>query len=213
VIGNVWQWTESPINGLSGFEVHPYYDDFSTPTFDERHNLIKESSWISTGNEATRDSRYAFRRHFFQHAGFRYIETEKPVAHHSNPYESDTVVAQYKRVSLWKRLLRRGEFPSGVLAWQSQLMNGRNTEQALDLGCAVGRAALNWRASSPMLPALIFPRVLSRQPSSLRRGAPFATYCRRRRIVSYHERLLSDFGLDSIKHKVDFSRQTPVNLK
>jgi hypothetical protein len=31
-------------------------------------------SWISTGNEAIKHSRYAFRRHFFQHAGFRYIE-------------------------------------------------------------------------------------------------------------------------------------------
>lgn len=33
VIGNVWQWTETPIDGLPGFEVHPLYDDFSTPTF------------------------------------------------------------------------------------------------------------------------------------------------------------------------------------
>ena len=52
VIGNVWQWTETPITGFKGFEVHPYYDDFSTPTFDAKHNLIKGGSWISTGNEA-----------------------------------------------------------------------------------------------------------------------------------------------------------------
>lgn len=31
VIGNVWQWTETPITGFKGFEIHPYYDDFSTP--------------------------------------------------------------------------------------------------------------------------------------------------------------------------------------
>ncbi|MEK6247993.1 MAG: 5-histidylcysteine sulfoxide synthase, partial [Planctomycetales bacterium] len=73
LIGNVWQWTETPISGFTGFEVHPWYDDFSTPTFDTQHNLIKGGSWISTGNEATRDARYAFRRHFFQHAGFRYV--------------------------------------------------------------------------------------------------------------------------------------------
>ena len=65
VIGNVWQWTETPIYPFHGFRVHPWYDDFSTPTFDTRHNLIKGGSWISTGNEATRDARYAFRRHFF----------------------------------------------------------------------------------------------------------------------------------------------------
>jgi hypothetical protein len=49
------------------------YDDFSTPTFDGKHTLIKGGSWISTGNEALKSSRYAFRRHFFQHAGFRYL--------------------------------------------------------------------------------------------------------------------------------------------
>ena len=75
VIGNVWQWTSTPIDGFEGFEVHPVYDDFSTPTFDGRHNLIKGGSWISTGNEVCRESRYAFRRHFYQHAGFRYVES------------------------------------------------------------------------------------------------------------------------------------------
>jgi formylglycine-generating enzyme required for sulfatase activity len=52
VIGNVWQWTRTPIMPFKGFEVHPLYDDFSVPTFDGRHNLIKGGSWIATGNEA-----------------------------------------------------------------------------------------------------------------------------------------------------------------
>ena len=84
VIGNVWQWTETPIYPFHGFEIHPWYDDFSTPTFDTRHNLIKGGSWISTGNEATRAARYAFRRHFFQHAGFRYVESSAPVIIHED---------------------------------------------------------------------------------------------------------------------------------
>ncbi len=53
------------------------YEDFTTPTFDERHDLIKGGSFISTGNEALYHSRYAFRRHFHQFAGFRYIKTDK----------------------------------------------------------------------------------------------------------------------------------------
>ena len=36
VIGNVWQWTETAVDSLPGFRIHPYYDDFSTPTFDSR---------------------------------------------------------------------------------------------------------------------------------------------------------------------------------
>ncbi len=74
VIGNVWQWSSTTIDGFKGFEIHPLYDDFSVPTFDRRHNLIKGGSFISTGNEALLSARYAFRRHFFQHAGFRYVE-------------------------------------------------------------------------------------------------------------------------------------------
>ena len=77
IVGNVWQWTESTIDGLEGFSAHPLYDDFSTPTFDGQHNLIKGGSWISGGNEAMKSARYAFRRHFFQHAGFRYVASDK----------------------------------------------------------------------------------------------------------------------------------------
>ena len=83
VIGNVWQWTQTQMDGFDGFFSHPWYSDFSDPTFDGKHNLIKGGSWASTGNEILRSSRYAFRRHFIQHAGFRYAvgdgenETEK----------------------------------------------------------------------------------------------------------------------------------------
>lgn len=33
--------------------------------------IFQGGSWISTGDEASRFARYAFRRHFIQHAGFR----------------------------------------------------------------------------------------------------------------------------------------------
>ncbi len=76
VVGNVWQWTQTQMEGFEGFETHPWYDDFSEPTFDGKHNLIKGGSWASTGNEIMRSARYAFRRHFIQHAGFRYVVGE-----------------------------------------------------------------------------------------------------------------------------------------
>lgn len=60
---------------FTGFEVHPVYDDFTMPTFDDKHNLMKGGSWASTGNLAIPHSRYAFRRHFFQNAGFRVVQS------------------------------------------------------------------------------------------------------------------------------------------
>ncbi len=76
VVGNVWQWTQTQMAPFAGFKTHPWYDDFTEPTFDGKHNIIKGGSWASTGNEIVRTSRYAFRRHFIQHAGFRYVVGE-----------------------------------------------------------------------------------------------------------------------------------------
>lgn len=137
--GNVWQWTSTPIDGYDGFRVHPLYDDFSTPTFDGRHNLIKGGSWVSSGNLAIRHSRYAFRRHFFQHAGFRYLASHYQEPRQLNPYETDLGVAQ----SLDSHY---GDNPFEVpnvyaalaaLAVRHQPKGGK----ALDMGCGVGRAS------------------------------------------------------------------------
>lgn len=147
VVGNVWQWTETPIDALPGFEVHPAYDDFSTPTFDGKHNLIKGGSWISTGNEANRHSRYAFRRHFFQHAGFRYVVAgENPYAAritHSteNLYETDLQLAQYCEFHYGPPALGATNFPKTCAELCLATMQGRAMTRALDLGCATGRSA------------------------------------------------------------------------
>ncbi|MCH2055989.1 MAG: 5-histidylcysteine sulfoxide synthase [Thalassotalea sp.] len=150
VIGNVWQWTESPIDAFSGFEVHPLYDDFSTPTFDGKHNLIKGGSWISTGNEAIKSSRYAFRRHFFQHAGFRYVEGDGetlpliPV----NRFETNVDVCRqldshYGGHSAVGRGLKIDNYQQSLANlcrdWVSKYQT--KTDKLMDLGCSVGRTS------------------------------------------------------------------------
>ena len=143
VIGNVWQWTESPIDGFDGFAVHPLYDDFSTPTFDGQHNLIKGGSWISTGNEATRDSRYAFRRHFFQHAGFRYVESNKediPITE-VNPYESQVDISRMLHHQYGADSGNKEHDIQQVLSHCKTLLGSAacNNTKALDIGCGTGR--------------------------------------------------------------------------
>ena len=59
VVGNVWQWSLTPIYPFDDFETHPIYDDFTTPTFDDRHALIKGGSFISFGNETLKEARYS----------------------------------------------------------------------------------------------------------------------------------------------------------
>ena len=58
---------------LPEFEIHFLYDDFSTPCFDGWHTGIMGGSWISCGQLASNFARYHFRRHFFQHLGFRCV--------------------------------------------------------------------------------------------------------------------------------------------
>ena len=79
VFGNAWEWTSDYFCALPDFEVHPYYEDFSTPCFDGLHHVIQGGSFISTGNECSVFSRFHFRPHFAQHASFRLTEqtTEK----------------------------------------------------------------------------------------------------------------------------------------
>ncbi|HEY1079894.1 MAG TPA: 5-histidylcysteine sulfoxide synthase, partial [Bdellovibrio sp.] len=75
LFGNVWQWAEDQFNPLDDFKVHPLYDDFSTPCFDGKHQMILGGSFISCGHEASKWARFHFRPHFFQHAGFRLAAT------------------------------------------------------------------------------------------------------------------------------------------
>lgn len=75
LFGNVWQWAEDQFNPLDNFKVHPLYDDFSTPCFDGKHQMILGGSFMSCGHEASVNARFHFRPHFFQHAGFRMSST------------------------------------------------------------------------------------------------------------------------------------------
>jgi len=141
VLGNVWQWTESPITGYPGFKVHPLYDDFSTPTFDGKHNIIKGGSWISTGNEATLHARYAFRRHFYQHAGFRYIESDQTPNIRVDSYVTDEDVAMSCEANYGEDYLHFKKLPLQLTDVLKDNIEGPSSKRLLDLNCDTGRLA------------------------------------------------------------------------
>ena len=141
VIGNVWQWSQTPIYPFDGFKVHPIYDDFTTPTFDTKHNLIKGGSWISTGNESLLSARFAFRRHFFQHAGFRYVEATSKSKAKENSYESDIQVSQYAEFGWGNSYFGVENYPATCAKVALSYMSDKPTRRALDIGCAIGRSS------------------------------------------------------------------------
>ncbi len=155
VVGNVWQWSSTPIDAFDGFKVHPIYDDFSVPTFDGKHNLIKGGSWASKGNEILKSARYAFRKHFYQHAGFRYIHTTENINEEVEYYESDEIVAQYCEFHYGQEYLGVKNFPKTIAKIAKKYSND-NTKKVLDLGCSVGRCSFELKKYFPSVTGIDF---------------------------------------------------------
>ena len=160
VFGNVWQWLEDHFNPLPGAKAHPYYDDFSTPCYDGQHQMILGGSWVSTGDEASIWSRFHFRPHFFQHAGFRLVRSESDggvvrldrAGSSSQVYEDPQILNEYlllhygapqEQMPYAFGPRNAAEFPVRCAHWllDAACKYGVPTATALDVGCAVGRAS------------------------------------------------------------------------
>ncbi|MCR8709888.1 5-histidylcysteine sulfoxide synthase [Aliarcobacter butzleri] len=211
VAGNVWQWSLTPIYPFDGFVTHPIYDDFTTPTFDDRHALIKGGSFISLGNETLRSARYAFRKHFFQHAGFRYVKSsnEYKTQLNNNFYESDESISSYCDLYYGKDNL----YTNYVDLLRPYLKDLKNSK-ALDLACCVGRTSFEL--------AKIYDEVLGIDFSAnyINIGVKlklydFVNYKIKKQDKTFEERAISlkDFDLEKVKDKVSFMQGDACNLK
>lgn len=214
ILGNVWQHTETPIRGFPGFEVHPLYDDFSTPTFDTKHNLIKGGSWISTGNEIIRDARYAFRRHFYQHAGFRYIASDAPVEIPDDSYETDPEVAKYCELHYGSDYFEVENYPEKLAQIALNHAQGRSKKKALNIGCKTGRSAFELGVEFEQVTGVDFSARMIRIGVDLKdKGYTQYTLPEEGEIVSFHQKNLQELGLDRSREKVDFMQADISNMK
>ena len=223
IVGNVWQWTRTPIMPFKGFEVHPLYDDFSVPTFDGRHNLMKGGSWISTGNEALASARYAFRRHFFQHAGFRTIVEERgneAVTVGSRLYETDQLVTQYLEFHYYDAAsgvadpLGVPNFPKACVEATIRHVPADRRERCLDIGCSVGRSAFEFARFFAHVDAIDFSARFIQSGVRLQQGdevlyeVPTEGELTVGRAIS-----LDRIGLASVGRRVNFMQGDACNLK
>ena len=213
LIGNVWQWTETPINGFEGFKIHPIYDDFSTPTFDTKHNLIKGGSWISTGNEAIGNARYAFRRHFYQHAGFRYVESANEVVIPQDIYETDPEVIRHCEAQY-------GAGVAGVENYAAKIAGlairyaGNNTKNALDLGCRTGRTTWEMAKGFDFVTGLDFTARNIRVAVQLQENGSFNyVFPEEGDLLSYHQLNMNVLGFENLVGKVKFLQSDASNMK
>lgn len=214
IVGNVWQWTETPIYPFEGFKVHPLYDDFTTPTFDGRHNIIKGGSWISCGDESLKSARYAFRRHFFQHAGFRYVSANAPVIQQGSHYETDKLLTEYAEFHYGDTYFDVPNFPVVLAKLAIKAMGDKPAHKALDLGCASGRSTFELAHHFDHVTGIDFStRFIGQGVQLAETGILRYTLTDEGDLVSYKECTLSSLGLDTVKHKVEFYQGDACNLK
>ncbi|WP_320034190.1 5-histidylcysteine sulfoxide synthase [Halarcobacter sp.] len=216
VVGNVWQWSITPTYPFDGFKTHPAYDDFTTPTFDDRHALMKGGSFISLGNEILRSARYAFRKHFFQHAGFRYVKSDNEYRTklNDNVYETDEQISQYCEFHYGEEFYNVKNFPKNSVEVLKPYLKDINTNKALDLGCSVGRSTFEL--------GKVFDEVLGIDFSAnfINVGVKLKKYDSLTYKVATEGDLfdektvsLADLDLEQIKDKVEFMQGDACNLK
>lgn len=214
VMGNVWQWTETPITGYPGFKVHPLYDDFSTPTFDGMHNIIKGGSWISKGNEATLHARYAFRRHFYQHAGFRYVESDHEPDIRVDSYETDEEVAISCEQNYGEDYLGMSKLPLQILDVLKDHVENPSEKRLLDLNCNTGRLAFEAASHFKDVTAIDASARFIRPANELQKNGLLRYVIKDEGELSiFKDVLLKDLKLNDNDNRIQFMQDDVMKLK
>jgi 5-histidylcysteine sulfoxide synthase/putative 4-mercaptohistidine N1-methyltranferase len=214
VVGNVWQWTETAIYPFEQFKVHPFYDDFTMPTFDGRHNIFKGGSWISCGNESRKSARYAFRKHFFQHAGFRYVIAEELEEQVGSNYETDKMLSEYAEFHFGDIYLDVPNFPKALADIAMAAMGDQPMGRALDIGCAVGRSSFELAKQFDHVTGIDFSaRLINLGVHLQRQGVIRYSIVDEGELALYKERRLSDFSDQATAEKIEFMQGDACNLK
>lgn len=214
VIGNVWQWSRTPMYPFEGFEVHPIYDDFTVPTFDGKHDLINGGSWVSCGNLATQKSRYGFRRHFYQHAGFRYIESNYEEKVVTDYYTTDSIVAQYCHFGWGENRLGVANYPATCASIALEMMKDKPKTKAFDIGCAIGRSSFELARGFDEVIGVDFSARFIQEAEVLKQeGILRYTMPTEGELESFHEINMAHFGLENERSKVSFWQADACNLK
>lgn len=216
VVGNVWQWSTTPMYPFDDFLEHKSYDDFTTPTFDDKHCLMKGGSFMSLGNEVLRSARYAFRKDFYQHAGFRYVKSnnEYRTKLNDNVYETDESISQYCEFHYGAENFGVKNFCVNAVEIVKDFIPKNKTIKALDLGCSVGRSTFELAKHYDEVLGIDFSANFINVGIKLVKYDTL-TYKDKREGEIFDNKVISlkDLGLDEYKNKVSFMQGDACNLK
>ncbi|MHB9016542.1 MAG: putative 4-mercaptohistidine N1-methyltransferase, partial [Burkholderiales bacterium] len=171
-------------------------------------------SWISSGNVSRRDARYAFRRHFFQHAGFRYVVSNNAVAPPNVYYESDKQLSEYAEFHYGDEYFGVPNFPRALARIAIAAMADKPRRKALDLGCATGRATFELaRAFDEVVGVDFSARFINLGVQFSQTGSIGYSLVDEGELRAYKTRDLASLGLTEARDKVRFLQGDACNLK
>jgi putative 4-mercaptohistidine N1-methyltranferase len=129
-------------------------------------------------------------------------------------YETDAAVSQYCDAHYGGTYFGVDNFPAACAGICLEHMEGRPKKRALDLGCAVGRAAFELAEGFELVQGLDFSARFIRIALHLKEKG-FVRYelVEEGDIVSHHEKRLADFALEGIRDRVQFFQADATNLE
>ncbi|MCI2283351.1 putative 4-mercaptohistidine N1-methyltransferase [Colwellia sp. MSW7] len=169
---------------------------------------------MSTGNEAIKSSRYAFRRHFYQHAGFRYVisKTKEAPVTEINPYETSTEICQKIAQEYNPKTQYIAELVS--LINTATIKNNTSKNKLLNLGCGVGRVAFELAPYFEYIDAIDFSAQTIQHAVKLQQQETVRyTTINEGDIVDFHHLSLHELNLSGRGNNILFSQGDASNLK
>jgi putative 4-mercaptohistidine N1-methyltranferase len=138
---------------------------------------------------------------------------EKQVNNPSDYYESDTTLAQYLEFHYGEAWHGEANFPKELADAAFEALNGRETCRALDIGCAVGRTALELARHFDHVDGVDFSQTFVNTCRDVV-ASGMARYARPEEgeLVSYQERSLAALGLAEAAQRVAFHQGDACDL-
>jgi putative 4-mercaptohistidine N1-methyltranferase len=159
-------------------------------------------------------ARYAFRRHFFQHAGFRYVVADNLASVPASHYETDKLISEYAEFHYGDSYFGVANFPKTLADIAITAIKGKPARKALDLGCASGRATFELARHFDHVTGIDFSvRLIDSGIQMADKGELLYTLVDEGQLISYKARTLANMGLDKVREKVEFLQGDACNLK
>ena len=157
-------------------------------------------------------SRYAFRKHFPQNAGFRYVISNNQNDNKLDIYESDELVSQYCE-------FQYGDEYFGVKNLSKECAKigidfSKNKTKALDLGCTTARASFELAKEFDEVEGIDFSARFIQVGVQLKQKAYISFSSKiEGDLVENKKITLNELGYENIVHKVSFWQGDACNLK